>query len=478
MKRLLLVVLLSVVAISSWAVISWQQSYRPPSVDLVTHYPVQDRQVTGKVGVLFTGLMMPESLDDIPDLFLRLSMKPKREWPWPFSLLVQKSHPVVLLDAKRFHAREPFEPTRLVDAWGSDVDANGVSYTEKFKAGEISWVPPKDRLASGHFLDNTVTSDWPTFAQKPTVNARLWYYGVGLEPQGMPHEAGVWEVVDMATATLQARYPDMVIRHVNAPVAEDVRQAVFALLDSGVDTLILASTQVAHSTYKVLGKGGSFHEAWRYAEEWQRRNGNPPLKIIMADPMGHYQPMADAFAQLLKERLDTLPPGTDVDVLLSSHGMPWDRFPDETYPGFAKPYYDGLKRAVSALLENYDFGRTRITQGQDIYADDYYDPDNRYVSTNEAYRAAAADGYDTIITLPTTFYAESTDTLFGHAIYAFEGLPGFDPFATIQHEDWREPFVREFQLGDTLVVYNGLPVGRFAPYVAQSLADSVIALME
>lgn len=477
MAKLIAAILVLVLAVSAWSVMSWQNSYRPLDLNLVEHYSQQDRTVTGRAGVLFTGLIMPEYMDDQPDLFLRLSVKPDKVWPWPFSLLTAENHPTVLLDFERFHEREPFTPTRLIDAWGRDADSKGMPYIDKYLAGTLTWVSPRDRLASGHFLDESAPSSWPTFAQKPTVNARLWYYGVGLNPPGMPHAAGVNHVVELATTRLQAEYPELEVRHANAPIGEEVREAVFELLDTGIETLILASTQVSHSTFKVLGKGASYYEAWRYAEEWQRKNGNPPLRIIMADPMGHYKPMRDAFVLLLQKRLDSLPAGTDVDILLSSHGMPWDRFPDETYPAFAAPYYAGLRSDIETLLNGYDFGRTRISQGQDVYADDYYDPENRYVSTNEAYRAAASDGYDIIITLPTTFYAESTDTLFGHALYAFEGLPGYDPFATIEHADWSIPLVREFQLDETLVVYNGLPVGAVAPHVAESLADSVRSIL-
>lgn len=477
MKKLLIAALVAILAINAWAIGSWWNSWHPLELDLVEQYRQQDLRPEGKVGVLFTGLMMPELLDDQPDLFLRIAQKPKRAWPWPFSRFVAGDYPTVLLDAERFHEREAFAPTRLVDAWGRERDDRGVSYMERYRAGGISWVPPRERLGSGHFLDEAARSEWPPFAQKPTVNARLWYYGVGLNPPRMPHAQGVRDVADMATETLRQRWPGIEVRQVNAPVSEQVRQGVFELLDSGVETLILASTQVSHSTFKVLGEGASFHQAWRYAEEWRRRNGGRPVKIIMAAPMGHYQPLLEAWTGLLRERLDELPAGIDVDVLVSSHGMPWDLFPDETYPEFAAPYYAGLRREIEAVLAGYEFGRTRVSQGQDIYADSQYDPEGKYTSTNEAYRAAAADGFDVVVTLPSTFYAESTDTLFAHALYAFEGLEGYEPFATIDYPDWSVPLVREFALGDTRIIYGGLPVGPHAQQVADALAASVEAIL-
>ncbi|MCC5793541.1 MAG: hypothetical protein JJT85_02265 [Chromatiales bacterium] len=478
MRRALLAVSAVWLAFSAWAMMSWHGSYRPLEVDLVEQARAEQPAPVGQVGVLFTGLLMPETLDDVQDFFLRIASKPARTWPWPFRVFVQERHPVVLLDVERFHEQEAFTPTRLVDAWGRDHDENGRPWIDYYHAGELSWVAPRERLRSGHFITSSLHTDWPTFAQKPTVNARLWYYGVGLEPPGMPHAAGVRHVVDLASEELTRRHGPLVIRQADATNPGEVRAAVFEMLDSGMETLVLASTFVTHGTYKVLGEGGSFYEAWRYVEEWQRRNRGREITMILAPSMGSFQPVIDGWVGMLRERLDTLPEGSAVDVLISSHGMPWDRFPDESYHEFSAPYYAALRRDIATLLAEYPFSRTRISQGQDIYADEQHDPQDRWVSTNEAYRAAAADGFDVIITLPSTFYSESSDTMFAHALYTFEGLQGFDAFATIRHGDWNEPLVREFRLGETRVIYNGLPVGRWAPYVATALADSVSAVLD
>ena len=163
-------------------------------------------------------------------------------------------------------------------------------------------------------------------------------------------------------------------------------------------------------------------------------------------------------------------------MLLSSHGMPWDKFPGGLSAG-REALHAGLTRDVEGLLARYDFGRTRVSVSQDLYADPEDDPEGKYTSTNEAYRAAVADGYDVIITLPTTFYAENTDTLFGHAIHAFDGIPGYEPFATIDYPDWTVPLVREFRMGETTILYNGLPVGPYSRHVAAALLASVEAVL-
>jgi hypothetical protein len=438
----------------------------PPVAELYARYLADDRTPVGKVGILFTGLIMPERLEQQPDLFYYLGGKPTAGTE-------AEKHPTALLDKVRFHEREPFTPTALVDVRGRTADSLGVPYLSKFRDGKLRWVPPKERLASGYFVDEGERHEWPAAIQKSTLNAQLWYYGVGLNPARMPHEAGVRHVVDLAMTELRRRYGPLEARQVNAPIPTDVERGVNELLDAGADTLVLVSTQVIHSGYKVLGPTGSFRMAIDAAERWRAKRDGKPVKIVMTEPMGHFKPMRDAFTALLEDRLDKVAPGTDVDVLLSSHGMAWDKYPNEVYPALAKPYMEGLVRDVEALLGRYAFGRTRVTVSQDLYADAADDPAGKYLSTNEAYRAAVADGYDLIITLPTTFYAESTDTLFGHAIYAFDGVPGYAPFATIDYPDWKVPFVREFRMGKTTILYNGLPVGPYAVHVADALVATV-----
>lgn len=473
MKNILLGLGIAIAGFAGWAYYSWLNSWHPLETDLVTEYREQTPGAVGRVAVVFTGLVMPERIESHPEVFLDVSEKPERRWPWPVSAWLADSHPTVLMDEERFYARESFEPQRLMDAFGSDRDASGTPYIDKYHAGTLRWVAPRDPLDFGHFEDDSARSDWPTYAQKPTVKARLWYYGTGLNPPAMPHEQGLRTVVEMASEELRSRYNDIEVRQINAPKTAEVRETIHALLDGGVETLVLASTHTSLSTFKLMGEWGSLYKPYYFAREWQRLNGDKELKILIADSLGDFQPMRDAFVTLLQDRLDTLPPGSDVDVVLSHHGMPWDRFPDETFLEFAEPYFTGLRRDIETLFTNYDFDRTRITVAQDLYADDYYDADDKYISTNEAYRAAAADGFDISINLPTTFYVENTDTLFNHAVYVNHGLEGFEPFATIDYPDWSKPLVREFRLGDTRILYNGLPVGPYAQHVADAMVASV-----
>jgi len=42
--------------------------------------------------------------------------------------------------------------------------------------------------------------------------------------------------------------------------------------------------------------------------------------------MGDFKPLRQAFLEMLKDRLDTLPQGCNVTVAVTVHGMPWDYF--------------------------------------------------------------------------------------------------------------------------------------------------------
>ena len=57
----------------------------------------------------------------------------KQVVPWPFRLLAFKDNGVALMDPEHLHAREPFVPTRLVDARGNDCAPDGFPYIEKYK---------------------------------------------------------------------------------------------------------------------------------------------------------------------------------------------------------------------------------------------------------------------------------------------------------------------------------------------------------
>ena len=110
---------------------------------------------------------------------------------------------------------------------------------------------------------------------------------------------------------------------------------------------------------------------------------------------------------------------------------------------------------------------------QDEYADEYWDPNNRKVSTCSAYRKAIDEGYDYAVEVPTDFIAENTDLMIFHALKKFRAFKGYDPFAPIQYTNWEEPLVRTLHEGKTTGIYTGCPVGKYRLYVIQAIRASI-----
>ena len=198
----------------------------------------------------------------------------------------------------------------------------------------------------------------------------------------------------------------------------------------------------------------------------------------MAPPMGFFQPMRQAFLDMLKDRLDTLPERSDVTVAVTVHGMPWDHFKWEAWLEFAPAYRDKLFDDVKELLKEYKFGRTNTVICQDEFADPVWDPEERYLSTNRAYLNAINDGYDYVIGLPIEFFAENSDTLFHHALKNYHGFDDYDVYEPINYPDWSIPYTREMVQGKTRVIYNGVPVGKYQKHVVEAFyqaCDSVLS---
>ena len=198
----------------------------------------------------------------------------------------------------------------------------------------------------------------------------------------------------------------------------------------------------------------------------------------MAPPMSQFQPMRQAFLEMLRDRLDNVSKDKDVTVALTVHGMPWDILSWEAWLKFAPPYRDKLYEEAVQLLESYDFGRKHVVTCQDEFAGPVWNPEQKYLSTNRAYWDAINDGYDYVINLPIEFYSENTDTLFNHTLKQYENFDNYDPYDQISYPDWSVPYTREIIQGKTRVIYNGVPVGKYQKYVIEALykaIDSILA---
>jgi protoheme ferro-lyase len=254
-----------------------------------------------------------------------------------------------------------------------------------------------------------------------------------------------------------------------------MKQLLFELLDAGCETIILSSPMPVYSHFEEFN--AAFRHSMQYIDAWKNAHPGKKIKVIMAPPLGQFPSMRQAFIDMLKDRLDTLPQGADVAVAVAVHGMPWDSFPWEAWLELAPRYRDKIVEQADALLKSYAFGRTKIFVCQDEFADPIWNPKGKYLSTNQAYRQAIGGGYDYVIGLPIEFIAENSDTLFHHARLNYHGFDGYDVYEQIDYPDWSVPYTREFQQGKTRVIYNGVPAGKYRSRVIEAFYQSLDSIL-
>jgi protoheme ferro-lyase len=455
--------------------------YRNPPPQLAepnwfAYYRQQDLVPRGKVGVLVTQLFMPETFRAAD--YYNIALKSTQYIPWPARELAVRDRGVVLLDPARPYEFEAFEPQRLVDLHAGERDVDGIRYVEKYARGEVRWVPPDPRqhLDHGYFLLTTRKAGVPTISGKLMTKARVYYYDHGFVDHRLPHEAGMRAIADASMARLQQKYGPIPWRFATADHFGMLEDAVEGLLDAGVETLVIAPAAPIYSHHEEFN--GSFRHAIDDVRRWEARHGRK-VQVILAPQLGDFAVLREAFLAMLRDRLDTLPPGddTDVKVVVSVHGMPWDFVPHEAWLELAPPYRDGMLADVRATLARYDFGRTEVALSQDHFADPANNPDGRYLSTNQAFWEGIRARYDYVINLPIEFFAENTDTLFSHAMFNFEGFPGFDRYQRIDYPDWTVPYTREFDVQGTRVIYNGVPVGRYNAPIVEAHFQSMDSIL-
>jgi protoheme ferro-lyase len=449
---------------------------RPPQPDYFEIFKTQDTVPEGKVGVFAISLIMPTEHNH--SFFHNYIHKVLNVViPWPFRLLALKDKGVALLDPAHVHARKEFVPTHLEDPFGNDRDLDGTPYIEKYKQGQVEWVPPQSRiyLDHGYFLYTGRLSGEASLIGKNANKSRLYYYGSGILQRKLPHWEESFKIVNGAFEKVKQKYNGVECRSETSMFYYDIRQKLHELLDAGCETIVLAVAMGIYSHFEEFNS--SFRHCFEYIDEWKEKHPGKKVKVIMAPQMGDFQPLRQAFLEMLKDRLDTLPEGPDVTVAVTVHGMPWDHFKWEAWLQLAPAYRDKLFEDVKELVSKYKFGRTNVVICQDEFADPIWDPDEHYLSTNRAYWNAINDGYDYAIGLPIEFFAENSDTLLHHAMKCYEKFDQYDIDEPVDYPDWSVPYSREFVQGKTHVVYNGLPVGKYQKHVIEALYQSIDSVL-
>lgn len=472
----LIFILAAIVSVVIFVYGLYKYKNRMPQPDYYEYYKTHDNVPEGKIGVFTTKLIMTEKHSHA--LFHNICYKIfSQVVPWPFRILAFKDKGVALLDPAHVHAREEFSPTHLEDPFGNDRDLDGIPWMEKHKAGEISWVPPSKMiyLDHGYFLYKGRHSGEPTTAGKMANKSRLYYYDHGIVQKKIPHWKGSFAIINGAFDRLKQKYSDVEFRASTSLFPHEMKSNIFELLDAGCDTIVLSANMTIYSHFEEFNS--SFRHTFEYIEEWQKEHPGKKIKVVIPPPMGHFQPMRQAFLDMLKDRLDTVPEGSDVMVAVTVHGMPWDRFSFEAWLELAPPYRDNLFEDCKELLKNYKFGRTKVIICQDEFSDPIWDPKKKYLSTNRAYWQAINEGYDYAIGLPIEFMVENTDTLMHHAMKNYENMDEYSIDDPIDYPDWSVPYVREIVQGKTHVIYNGVPVGKYQHHVIEAFYQSLDSVL-
>jgi len=478
MKKFLITVLVLIVAVVAGAYGTFKYKNRKHGPDIYAMYQAQDTVVQGKTGVFLIGLSTDEDFDPTwwHNIFQHIAHV---RIPWPFRIGAMADRGVALMDPDRDYAIEEFTPTSLIDRFDSKRDVDATPYIERYRQGLVEWVPPREsiHLDTGYFVFTGRQDGIPTTVGKMMNYARLWYWGRGIEGKKIPAEHQQQVVNDYAVAKLAEKYPDVTFVQADTMKPWLWRKKVFDMLDSGVETFVLASTMVVYSGYEDFNHG--FQYSIEYVNEWEQLNGRD-IKVVITPPLGHFKPIRDGYLLMLKDKLDTLPKGVSVKMVWSVHGMPWRVFPNEPWLEVAPAYRDVLVEESKELLEQYGFSRFEVVVSQDHFADHYWDPDHLSLATNRAYLEGVRDDYDHVLNLPIEFYNENTDTLFYHAMVNYEDFPGYTVYDQIKYPPsmWDQPYTKHFEIENTQIDYLGVPVGpRYAPFVGQSMFDSWDAIL-
>ncbi len=470
MKKFLIITVALVVGLVAGAYGTFKYKNRTHGPDVYAMYKTQDTIPEGKTGVFLIGLSTTEDLDPTwwYNIFQHIAHV---RIPWPFRIAALADRGVALMDPDRDYSTEEFVPASLVDRHGADRDMDATPYIELYKQGLVEWVPPREsiHLDTGYFVYTGRQDGIPTTAGKTIGYARLWYWGRGIEGRKIPAWYHRQIVMDYAVERMAEKYPDVMVDQADTMKPWLWRKKVFDMLDAGVETFVMSSPMVVYSGYEDFNNG--FKHTVEYVYEWEALNGRD-IKIVITPPMGYSKAMRDGYLLMLKDKLDTLPKGASVKMVWSVHGMPWRAFPNEPWLEVAPAYRDVLAEESKELLGQYDFSRFEVVVSQDHFADHYWDPEGKSLSTNKAYRDGIEDGFDYVLNLPIEFYNENTDTLFYHAMVNYEDFPGYSVYDQIKYppQKWDEPYTKHFNIDGTDIHYVGVPVGpRYAPYIGQAL---------
>jgi hypothetical protein len=309
-------------------------------------------------------------------------------------------------------------------------------------------------------------------AAKTAAKARYIYYA-RLPGGVLPHYRQTVGMANAAIAMTRAEHPLVAAEFADAFDKGQKEAAVRRVLDSGIDTLILASVQPIHSDFEELQ--GSFAAVHKIVEEWRKTHGGKPVHIVIA-PYLASQPGFDRLwlGQFEKTVPQAMVPGQSAMGIITLHGLPVSLVNKDSWAGRVKIVTARLKPQMEAILKAKGYANGLVETAQEGFGDTVEDPDNKLVSVSELFARARAEKRAVAVALPIEFLAENTDTLFGHAALMFDGLPGYATYqGPPKGTDWSYPYVRMFKSGATVQIYAGAPGGANQTLASQALASGI-----
>jgi hypothetical protein len=474
MKKILMGLIVVAVILFGLLFGIYKYKNQPPTPDYYDYYKTQDTNPVGKVGIFVTGLVARPEHSSV--FYYNVVQKVfKSLIPWPFRIFAKADKGVVLLDPEKFYETKEFTPTCLEDMNGNNRDLDGIPYAEKYKEGKITWIPPDGPFDHGYFLFPERKGGLPTAAAKIINKSRIWYGEKGLVEKKNPQTEHVQKMLSQVFSRIQDKYKNTVCAWESSLYLHEMKTKLYDMLDNGCDTIILGSTLVIYSHFEDFNSG--FRHSIEFIHEWEEEHPGKKIKIIIAPPSSDFDPMRQAFLEMLKDRLHTLPDESDVFIAVTIHGMPWKNMPYEAWLDFGSSYTDELLLKSKEIAKKYNFNRTDAVLCQFNFGDDGWDPENNYLSANEAYWKAINEGYDYVINLPVEFYAENTDSMLTFPLEQYENFDQYDIYKPISYPDWSVPYTREMVQGTTKVIYNGVPVGKYRKYVIEAFCHSFDSIL-
>jgi hypothetical protein len=429
-----------------------------------TFFRGQDRRPQGKPGIILSEVGMPEVYK--PEFYINF-MDHVFLYSLPVFLqpYVLADRGIALIDPLNPLAREPFVPLQLVDMNGSYNNREGLPYVEC----EVTWRPPgmkKNPSDHGYFL---YTGDGkggaPDVCQKTGAKVVGWYYGHLLPEKKVAWECQCRRVYEDAVAVLKEEFPQVEFCHAQYIYEKSLSEAVEYLLDKGCKTIIYQC--FCNPVY-------SDFEDYGYAIPKIYRLVRGRAKIIFADQLGNQPAMREGYVEIIRDQLAQVSANARVLLILSKHGHP---FKKETQDNRGPEYRVPLETEMRNLMGKWG-GQWELVWSNDEYADEYWDPGNKKLSTCSAYHKAINEGFDYALEVPTEFIAENTDLMFLHALKKFNAFSSYDPNEPVPYPDWEKPLVRSFREGKTTGIYAGCPVGPYRKYIVKSAVTSITDILK